>query len=262
MGLTHANFAWDLRPEEKHLAQFLKEAGYATVAIGNVHETRSGPQRCGYEKYINRGRAAEGTTAAIEELKRLAAGKQPFYLYAGFIEPHRLPYPKGSGPMAGEIGFPGPHLQPDDSLGVDVPGYLRGTEGTRQELAGLQGAVRHVDEQFGRWMQTLHELGLEDNTLVIATTDHGIAMPRAKCSVYEPGLQVALLLRYVGRRGWHGGVVRNEMVSNIDVLPSILELVGIQFLPLSRDDHARRCWTAAPTRERRNLRRADVSRLL
>jgi hypothetical protein len=76
-------------------------------------------------------------------------------------------------------------------------------------------------------MKAMQELGLEKNTVVIATTDHGIAMPRAKCSVYEPGLQVALLLRHAGRRGWRGGVVRNEMVSNIDVLPSILELVGI-----------------------------------
>jgi len=62
---------------------------------------------------------------------------------------------------------------------------------------------------------------------VIVTTDHGIPFPRAKCCVHDPGLQVALLLRYAGRQGWHGGVVRNEMVSNIDVLPSILELAGI-----------------------------------
>lgn len=227
MGLTHANFGWDLRPEEKHLAQFLKEAGYATVAIGNIHETRSGPQRCGYEKHINKGMAAAGTDAAIEELKRLAAGKQPFYLYAGFIEPHRLGHPKDGGPMSGVIGFPGPHLKPDDSLGVQIPGYLRDTPGTREELAGLQGAVRHIDEQFGRWMQAIRDLGLEKNTLVIATTDHGIAMPRAKCSVYEPGLQIALLLRHAGRAGWHGGRVRDEMVSNIDVLPTLLELAGI-----------------------------------
>ena len=227
MGLTHANFAWDLRPEEKHLAQFLKEAGYATVAIGVIHETRSGAKRCGYDKHINKRKVAEGTTAAIGELKRLAAGRRPFYLFAGFTETHRLPYPKGSGPMAGLIGFPGPHLQPDDQLGVDVPGYLRDTPGTRAELAGLQGSARHVDEQFGRWLQAFRELGLEQNTLLIVTTDHGIAMPRAKCSVYEPGLQVALLLRHAGREGWHGGVVRNEMVSNIDVLPTILELAGI-----------------------------------
>jgi N-sulfoglucosamine sulfohydrolase len=227
MGLTHANFAWDLHPEEKHLAQFLKEAGYATAAVGVIHETRSGAKRCGYDKYINKGMAAEGTTAVVEQLKELAAGKQPFYLYAGFIEPHRLAYPKGPGQPPEGHGFPGPHLKPDSTLGVDVPGYLRDTPGTREELAGLQGAVRHVDEQFGRWMQAIKDLGLEDNTLVIATTDHGIAMPRAKCSVYEPGLQVALLLRYAGRKGWSGGGVRNEMVSNIDVLPTILELVGI-----------------------------------
>ena len=227
MGLTHGNCAWDLRPEERHLAQFLKEAGYATVAVGTIHETHSGAERCGYERHINKAMAAEGTTAVIEQLKQLAASKEPFYLYGGFFEPHRVVYPKGSGPMAGLIGFPGPHLQPDESLGVDVPGYLRDTPGTREELAGLQGAVRHVDEQFGRWMRALRELGLEETTLVIATTDHGIAMPRAKCSVYEPGLQVALLLRHAGRRGWRGGVVRNEMVSNIDVLPTILELTGI-----------------------------------
>jgi len=227
MGLTHANFAWDLRPEEKHLAQFLKEAGYATVAVGVIHETRSGAKRCGYDKHINKVKAAEGTTAMIEQLKRLAAGKQPFYLYAGFIEPHRLPYPKGPDHPDGGHGFPGPHLKPDASLGVDVPGFLRDTPGTREELAGLQGAVRHVDEQFGRCLQAIQELGLEKNTLVIATTDHGIAMPRAKCSVYEPGLQVALLLRYAGRKGWYGGVVRTEMISNIDVLPTILEFVGV-----------------------------------
>jgi arylsulfatase A-like enzyme len=85
----------------------------------------------------------------------------------------------------------------------------------------------HLDRQIGRLMQTIQELGLETNTLVVVTTDHGIAMPRAKCCVHDPGLQVALLLRYAGRKGWCGGVVRNEMVSNIDVLPSILELVGI-----------------------------------
>jgi N-sulfoglucosamine sulfohydrolase len=227
MGLTHGNFAWDLNPGEKHLAQFLKEAGYTTTAIGHLHETRSGFQRCGYDQSIGKSKVAEGTDAAIAELKRLATAKQPFYLFGGFIEPHRLPYPKDGGPMSGLIGFPGPHLQPDDSFGVEVPPYLRDTPGTREELAGLQGAIRHMDEQFGRWLKAIQELGLEQNTLVIATTDHGIAMPRAKCSVYEPGLKIALLLRHAGRKGWNGGVVREEMISNIDVLPTLLELAGI-----------------------------------
>jgi arylsulfatase A-like enzyme len=227
MGLAHGNFAWDLHPDEKHLARYLKEAGYATVAFGVVHETHSGATRCSYDKHSNIKNAVELTTAAIEELKHLAASQQPFLLYAGYVEPHRLPYPKGPDQPPEGHGFPGPHLKPDDSLGVQVPGYLHDTPGTREELAGLQGSVRHVDEQFGRWTQAIRELGLEKNTLVIFTADHGIAMPRAKCSLYEPGLEVALILRHAGRPGWHGGVVRNEMISNIDVLPTLLELVGI-----------------------------------
>lgn len=227
MGLTHSRFGWDLRPDEKHLAQLLKEAGYDTVAVGVIHETRSGPQRCGYDRHIPQNKVAQGTKIGIEELRRRIKGGRPFFLYAGFIEPHRLAYPKDGGPMSGLTGFPGPHLKPDDSLGVDVPGYLGDTAGTREELAGLQGAITHVDEQFGLWMRALQEEGAEKTTLMIVTTDHGIAMPRAKCSVYEPGLQVALILRHAGRKGWHGGIVRNELISNIDVLPTLLEIAGV-----------------------------------
>jgi arylsulfatase A-like enzyme len=90
-------------------------------------------------------------------------------------------------------------------------------------------------------MQELKELKLEENTLVIFTTDHGVALPRAKGSLYDPGVQVALLLRYPGRQGWHGGVVPQPLVSNMDLLPSIMELIGVErpvnlhgqsFLPL------------------------------
>ena len=76
-------------------------------------------------------------------------------------------------------------------------------------------------------MAALKELGPGTNTLLIFTTDHGIAMPRAKCALYEPGVQVALLLRLPGRKGWNGGIVHKEMISNIDYLPTILELVGV-----------------------------------
>lgn len=230
MGLCHANFAWDLNPDERHLAQILREAGYTTAAVGVIHETSSGFQRCGYERHLRPAAAKPATDAAIGLLRELAQkAERPFFLSVGFIEPHRLRYPQPDWPGAlpNDNSFPGPGLEPDDSLGVEVPGYLRDTEGTRRELAGLQGMVRHVDAQFGRLTAALAETGLEPRTLVLFTTDHGIAMPRAKCSVYEPGVQVALILRYPARKGWHGGVVRNEMVSNIDVLPTILELVGI-----------------------------------
>jgi arylsulfatase A-like enzyme len=224
MGLCHADFAWDLHAEEKHLGQVLKAAGYATAGVGVIHETRSGSQRCGLDTYAAGARAADVAAATIARLTELARLKdKPFYLQAGCIEPHRL----GGRDRTKDIGFLGPDLQPDSERGIQVPGYLRDTEGTRTELAELQGAVRHMDAQMGRVLASLRELGLESNTLVIFTTDHGIAMPRAKCSVYEPGLQTAFILRYPGRAGWHGGVRHRHLVSNVDNLPTILDLAGV-----------------------------------
>lgn len=225
MGLSHAEFAWDLYPEERHLGQILKEAGYQTAGVGVLHETRSGPKRCGLDDYDPPVRAVQATDAAIERLRLFSAASQtPFYLQVGFIEPHRL---NPADPHA-DSNFLGTEIQPDSSLGVTVPGYLRDTEGTRTELAELQGAVHHVDTQFGRLMNALKELGLEENTLVIFTTDHGIAMPRAKCSLYEPGLQIALMMNLPSRHGWTGGRTLSPMLSNVDVLPTLLDLIGLQ----------------------------------
>lgn len=230
MGLCHANFAWDLNPGEKHMAQILRDAGYTTAAVGVIHETASGYQRCGYERYIAPAQARPATDAAIGLLRefRDKPGK-PFFLCVGYIEPHRLSYkqPAWPGSLPGDCSFPGPALQPDDSLGIEVPGYLRDTDGTRRELAGLQGAIRHMDAQAGRLLAALKDLGLDSDTLAIFTTDHGVAMPRSKGALYDPGVQVAFILRLSSRPGWHGGVVRPEMICNIDYLPTILDLVGV-----------------------------------
>lgn len=229
MGLCHASFAWDLHPGETHLAEVLAGAGYRTSAVGVVHETRSGAERCGYQNYDSSSRAVEATYAAIRFLTGFKGlSDQPFFLSVGFIEPHRLPVSTSDPP--GEHGFTPEYIQPDDTLGIYVPGYLRDTAGTRQELAELQGAVRHVDQQFGRIMQALERLELLDETLVIFTTDHGVAMPRAKCSLYDPGIEVALILR-LNRPGWLGGVVHDELISNVDIFPTILNLLDIQIPP-------------------------------
>ena len=229
MGLTHKPFNWELNPGERHLAQLLRDAGYRTTAVGVIHETHSGSERLGYEKYFPASMASQATDRAIGVLRQFQQEQtRPFFLCVGFLEPHRLPYDEAPpGLMARDHTFPGKHLQPDDALGVEVPGYLRDTPGTRSELAGLQGAVKHVDAQFGRLMDALKELKLESNTLVVFTTDHGIAMPRAKCTLYDPGTEVAFLLRYPARKGWHGGVTPDALVSNIDTVPTILDLAGV-----------------------------------
>jgi N-sulfoglucosamine sulfohydrolase len=226
MGLCHANFAWDLHPQERHLGQILADAGYTTAGVGVIHETRSGPKRCGLQRYEGGGHAKQVVDKAIDLLGRLAReNDKPFYMQVGCVEPHRL---GGENPQSRDyMGFLGTHITPDTTLGVSVPGFLRDTEGTRTELAELQGAIHVMDQEYGRLLEAVRDLNLETSTLVIFTTDHGYAMPRAKCSLYDPGLAVALILRLPTREGWHDGITRREMISNVDLTPTILDLLGV-----------------------------------
>jgi N-sulfoglucosamine sulfohydrolase len=230
LGLTHASFGFDLHPEERHLAQVLREAGYATALVGADHETRHVDDavtaaRLGFDHLARPRRGDDIAAAALAHLERFAAGEQPFYLQLGFNEPHRLEHPDPT-VEPDYMGFRGGYVEPDEALGVTVPPWLRDTPAGRAELAELQGAVHYVDRAIGRVLDRLADLGLADQTLVVYTPDHGLALPRAKCSLYGPGLEVALLVRYPAG-GWAGGRVQPELVSNVDVFPTVLEAVGL-----------------------------------
>jgi arylsulfatase A-like enzyme len=205
MGLTHSDFAWDLYPDEVHLGQILQGAGYSTALVGVHHESLRLPpedvaRRCGMDEVVSGGRGGVVTDRALDWLDRRDPNR-PFYLQVGYVEPHRLR------PTArreeGYLGFLGDYLESDDARGVEVPGYLVDSPGARAEVAELQGAVRYVDAQIGRLFDGLAERGLAADTLVVFTTDHGIALPRAKCAVYDPGLEIALIVRHPSR-GWAG----------------------------------------------------------
>jgi arylsulfatase A-like enzyme len=228
LGLTHGVFAWDMHTDERLIGQALQQAGYATMLLGIHHETQQGPPdkvaaRCGMDEVLPPAPAAQLVDWAIERLERFGGGERPFYLQIGFHEPHRI---KGSTEPDTVMGFIGDEIEPDDELGIHVPPYLADDEGTRAELAELQGALHSLDRQIGGVVERLDQLGLSDNTLVIATTDHGIAMPRAKCTLYDPGIEAALIMR-LPARGWKGGRTIAAMISNVDLFPTLIELAGL-----------------------------------
>lgn len=229
MGLAHGGFAWDLHPGEQHLGQVLQAAGYATRLVGVHHESlRTSPDeiatRCGMDEVIAGGPGNFVTERARKCIADIAQQERPFYLQVGYHEPHRKRAHVRDEPDY--IGFLGDHLTPDAELGVTIPPYLRDTAGAREELAELQGAVRYVDAAIGHVLDGLREHDQEENTLVVVTTDHGIALPRAKCAVYDPGLEIALMLRFPAR-GWIGGRSHSELVSNVDVFPTLLDALGL-----------------------------------
>lgn len=221
MGLTHADFGWDLYEGERHLAAELAGAGYETSAIGVLHEARDA-NGLGFGRVGPGGDAERVADLATAELKRMVAGGRPFYLQVGFFEPHRQ-LPEGK---ADFLGFLGKAFGPDAEKGMSVPPYLVDDEGARAEVAELQGAIAYVDTHIGRILGSLSDLGAAEETIVVFTTDHGVAFPRAKCSLYDPGIEIAFVVRCPAR-GWSGGRVETSLVSNLDVHPTLLDVLGL-----------------------------------
>lgn len=224
-GLTHQPFGWDLNDPRAHLAHRLRGHGYRTELIGVHHESRDLPDselepRLGFDRARVGGDRDTVVQRAREALADAAAQGSPFYLQIGFHEPHRTPSERD---RPGVMGFLGEAVQPDDSLGITVPPYLRDDAGAREEIAELQGAVRYMDDGVGEVMAELSRLELADDTIVVFTTDHGLALPRAKCTLYDAGLGVALFVRVPDREAWAGRRVQAQ-VSHVDLVPTLLEL--------------------------------------
>jgi arylsulfatase A-like enzyme len=217
-----------LAPEEQHLAATLRTYGYSTHLIGVHHESRIRPDdevgaRLGFDSVRTGGNAEAVADRTVRKLAELASSESPFYLQVGFVEPHRV---QSSRNERGTMGFVADGVDPDDERGVTVPAYLEDTPDSRAEIAELQGAVRYMDAHVGCVLDALRTQGLAGNTIVVFTTDHGLALPRAKCTLYDPGLEVAALFRVPNRAAWRQRVV-DGLVSNIDFFPTLLELVDV-----------------------------------
>lgn len=214
MGLAHPPFGWRLSPQVPHTAQILGEFGYTTSLVGMQHLIDRGSAReLGYADVLPVAPAYEEADATVAWLRELARSETPFYLEVGFEEPHR-PYDFGG-------------AEPDATRGVNIPGYLPDAPESRQDFAAFQGAIRQMDAGVGRILAGLDELEIAETTMVVFATDHGAAMPRAKCTLYDPGIEVALLMRWPST-GLGDGRVVSELVSNVDVTPTLLDALGIQ----------------------------------
>jgi N-sulfoglucosamine sulfohydrolase len=207
-----------LHETERHAAALFREGGYESVLCGFMHEARTVAD-CGFERAIsgtggdhNYGGDLRNHGREIAAWLAERDSARPFYLQIGCHETHH-PFTKFDTP-------------PDESLGLTVPPYLSDIPDVRRELAELQGSIQRMDEGLGRILDALDAARVADDTLFVFTTDHGIDFARAKGTLYDAGLEVFLFMRYP-RSQWGRGRVIDGMVSNIDVLPTLLEACGL-----------------------------------
>jgi len=211
MGLV--NLGWQWPPENHTLAKRLGAAGYETFLFGLQHETEEGQiERLGFQHVTDRqaGKTAQVVTPLVEDFLERRDGGRPFYARVGFTEVHRK--------------FD--RYAPEDPAAVTLPPYIRDTPGAREDFAMYDGCIREMDEHVGRILDALDRAGLRENTVVVFTNDHGSPMPGAKATLYDPGIHTTLLMRGPGRLPV--GAVLPELISNVDLFPTLLDITGVE----------------------------------
>ena len=119
-----------------------------------------------------------------------------------------------------------------------MPGFLPDTDDVRDDLAGLHGSITKADSAVGRLLDTVAELGLDDSTWIVFVTDHGLAFPRAKSTLYAEGTGIALIMRPPSRLGITP-TVYDDLFSGVDLTPTLLDLVGVDIPDtVDGDSHA------------------------
>ena len=113
---------------------------------------------------------------------------------------------------------------------VQVPPYYPDTPLVREELARVYDNIADMDGQVGEILKQLADDGVADNTIVFYWSDHGDGLPRAKRSLYDSGLKVPLMIRWPKALGSTvtPGSARDELVSFIDLAPTVLALAGVE----------------------------------
>ena len=226
-GLAHRGFS--MSDYRRHMLYTLRDAGYRSI-LGGLQHIADKPERIGYDDLLapKSNRVADVAPAAVRFLNGRPAG--PFFLDVGFFETHRE--------------FPPPTPE-DDARYIQPPVPIPDTPATRGDMAGFHASVRILDQGVGQVLDALERNRLAENTLVISTTDHGVAFPDMKCNLLDCGFGVSLIMRGPGL--FRGGKVIDAMVSHLDLFPTLCDLAelkhpawleGRSMLPLLRGEAA------------------------
>ncbi|WP_197439586.1 sulfatase-like hydrolase/transferase [Calycomorphotria hydatis] len=241
-GKGGAHFA---SPEKANFADSMKSAGYETYHHGKQGNTANYlHERFEHSKYLNEHKERLSVTPgktitddAIEFLKQRATDR-PFCMYLAFGSPHdprvaskkylnkypldQIPLPKNYLPMHpfnnGEMAVRDEKLEK----------WPRTKEAVRRHLRDYYAVITHMDEQYGRLFETLEELGEFDNTIVVFSSDHGLAIGShglfGKQSLYEHSMKAPLILSGPGIK--HGE--SDALVYLHDIYPSLCEFAGAE----------------------------------
>lgn len=213
----------------KTIPNLLKAEGYRTGNIGKLHVAPQDSFQFD-EWFRDEGKNAFDSARDISWIASKAdvfiseAGDRPFFLMVNYSDPHEFGRREDKTYPLQLDGIPENPLTPEEV--TPLPFSTIDTPLERKRLATYFNGVRRVDIGVGMLMDVIHKHELDDNTLVIFTSDHGPPFSRGKTTLYEGGLHVPFLIRWPGVST---PMRSDSMVSTLDILPTILDATGVDF---------------------------------
>ena len=216
-------------PEWPHMVDLMKKAGYFTGIRGKVsHSTPYQPYAWdaildtlpdgSKAHFKNADSFGISTSDGIRKAKD--SGK-PFCLIVNISDPHK---PFWSQVKGGEkdTNIPSRIFKSEE---MPIPGFLFDDPKVREELALYYSSVRRADDCVGKILEALDKSGEAENTVVIFLSDHGMPLPFAKTQLYHHSTHSPWIIRWPGVTR-SGKVDDVHMVSAVDMLPTLLDIVG------------------------------------
>lgn len=185
------------------------------------------------EQYLDAGyhHNLEWTVSKVLEfLEGSRDDDQPFFLYFATTQPHG-PFPYKYRRKSGKYphGLDGDIRITPEGISRDSYSFMPSRAKIRAQnaAAGLPERVAYMawfDAGVGAILQKLRDIGADENTLVIVTSDHGL-WRKGKGTLYDGGLRVPMITRWPASQ--QIGRSYDELISSIDLAPTLLDLAGI-----------------------------------
>lgn len=234
------------------MGTYFRRSGYETAYFGKWHLCYD-PDKVethGFEVCDQSKRDANVTAAAVEFISKKR--DKPFLLVTSFLNPHNIcEYARGQSLSNGPIGNPppleqcppapanlAPPLNEPDTMTTLRKAYHANklfpvgdftVERWRRLRWGYYRLIEKVDGEIGKVIAALHRIGLEDNTLIVFTSDHGECAGahgfNQKTVFYEESVRVPLIVSYKGKTSV--GTTDRLVNTGIDILPSLLDFASI-----------------------------------
>lgn len=187
------------------MPELLKRNGYYQAVTHKLHVLPN--EKFPYDEFLH-----GSTQETADFFKRASAKSQPWFLMVNIPNSHR-PYPNSDHEPI--------RVDPEK---VKLPAYLPESAEVRNDWAEYLAAIEQADAITGQTLRALKQSGQQNNTIVVFMSDHGPTFQHGKMTLYDLGLRVPLI---ISGPGIAVPVTRDELVSELDLMPTLLEECGI-----------------------------------